>query len=88
MTATSLAWGTGRELDTIESEAFLGIAEAAINSAIRMGAELAEAYICNSKELKIEVRESRVETMKLAGNRGMGLRVVRDNRAGFPSARI
>ena len=72
----------------MENEAFLGTAEAAITSAIRMGAQLAEAYICNSKELKIEVREGRVETMKLAGNRGMGLRVVRDSRTGFPSARI
>ena len=67
----------------MENEAFLGTAEAAITSAIRMGAQLAEAYICNSKELKIEVREGRVETMKLAGNRGMGLRVVRDSRTGF-----
>jgi PmbA protein len=67
----------------VENEAFLGTAEAAITSAIRMGAQLAEAYICNSKELKIEVREGRVETMKLAGNRGMGLRVVRDSRTGF-----
>jgi PmbA protein len=67
----------------VENEAFLGTAEAAITSAIRMGAHLAEAYICNSKELKIEVREGRVETMKLAGNRGMGLRVVRDSRTGF-----
>jgi predicted Zn-dependent protease len=68
----------------VENEAFLGTAEAAITSAIRMGAQLAEAYICNSKELKIEVREGRVETMKLAGNRGMGLRGQEQNSEGQP----
>lgn len=64
-------------------EAYLGAAEAAIASALKLGARLAEAYICNSKELKIEVREGRVETMKLAANRGLGLRVVSDQRTGF-----
>ena len=64
-------------------ETFLGTAETAISSALQLGAQLAEAYICNSKELNIEVREGRVETMKLAGDRGMGLRVMRDHRTGF-----
>ena len=71
----------------MENEAFLGTASDHYQRN-QDGRPISEAYICNSKELKIEVREGRVETMKLAGNRGMGLRVVRDSRTGFPSARI
>jgi PmbA protein len=62
---------------------FLGVAEDAVNKAKKMGAQLAEAYISSTKELNIDVREARVETMKLAEERGLGLRVVRDGRTGF-----
>lgn len=62
---------------------FLGVAESAVVQAGKMGAQLAEAYISSTKELNIDVREARVETMKLAGERGLGLRVVRDGRTGF-----
>ncbi len=48
-----------------------------------MGAELAEAYINSTKELSIDVREARVETMKLAEECGLGLRVIRNGRIGF-----
>ncbi|MFX4260987.1 TldD/PmbA family protein [Pelotomaculum propionicicum] len=62
---------------------FLGVAENAVDKARKMGAQLAEAYISSTKELNIDVREARVETMKLAEERGLGLRVVRDGRTGF-----
>lgn len=54
-----------------------------IESAKKKGADMAEVYLSNSKELFIEVRDGRVETMKLAGERGMGLRVMKGNRTGF-----
>lgn len=58
-------------------------AEKAVNKALRHGAAMAEAYINNSKELNIEVRNGEVETMKLAEDRGMGIRVLSDSKAGF-----
>lgn len=61
----------------------MGVAENAVDRARKMGAQLAEAYISSTKELNIDVRETRVETMKLAEERGLGLRVVRDGRTGF-----
>ncbi|MFZ5633629.1 MAG: TldD/PmbA family protein [Bacillota bacterium] len=54
-----------------------------IDSAKRRGADMAEVYLSNNRELFIEVRDSRVETMKLAGERGLGLRLMKGNRAGF-----
>ncbi len=62
---------------------FADAAEAAVSKAMQLGGQLAEAYISNSKELNIEVREGRVETMKLAEERGLGLRVILQGRTGF-----
>lgn len=66
-----------------EKDMLAGTAEAAVTQAKRLGAQLAEAYLSSTKELNIDVREGRVETMKLAEDRGLGLRVFRDGRAGF-----
>ncbi|OPY57519.1 MAG: peptidase PmbA [Pelotomaculum sp. PtaU1.Bin035] len=66
-----------------KEDAFLDVAETAINKARKSGAENAEAYISSSKELSIDVRKGRVETMKLAEDRGLGLRVISGARAGF-----
>ncbi|MCL6561364.1 MAG: TldD/PmbA family protein, partial [Firmicutes bacterium] len=66
-----------------KEDIFLGTAEAAVNKAMQLGAQLAEAYISSARELNIDVREGRVETMKLAGDRGLGLRVIREGRTGF-----
>lgn len=66
-----------------KAEFFAGAAEAAVGKAMLLGAQFAEAYISSSKELNIEVREGRVETMKLAEDRGLGLRVIRKGRTGF-----
>jgi len=62
---------------------FWDSAETAVKKARNMGAEMAEAYICSSKELNIDVREGRVETLKFAEDRGLGLRVITGSRAGF-----
>ncbi|TYO95646.1 TldD/PmbA family protein [Desulfallas thermosapovorans] len=58
-------------------------AENAVHKALRSGASMAEAYISSSKELEIEVREQAVDTMKLAEDRGMGIRVFQDGKNGF-----
>lgn len=59
------------------------VADNVIDKARRIGAEMAEVYINNNKELSVEVRDGRVETMKLAGDRGLGLRVMIGSRVGF-----
>lgn len=62
---------------------FLDLAQFALERAAALGAGMAEAYLNANKELTIEVRDGRVETMKLAQDRGLGLRVVIDGRTGF-----
>ncbi|MBM7855471.1 PmbA protein [Desulfohalotomaculum tongense] len=64
-------------------ENLLSAAESAIASAGKSGVSMAEAYIARSKELSIEVRSGEVETMKLAEDRGIGLRLIKDGRVGF-----
>lgn len=62
---------------------FMNIADEAVKKARKSGAEMAEAYISSSKELDIEVREGRVDTLKFAEDRGIGLRVIMGGRTGF-----
>ena len=61
----------------------LNIASSAVEAAVKQGAEMAEAYLSYSKELDIEVRGGQVDTMKLAEDRGLGLRVFIGTRTGF-----
>lgn len=58
-------------------------AENAVHKALQSGAAMAEAYISSSKDLEIEVRNDRVETLKLAEDQGMGIRVFKDGKTGF-----
>ncbi len=84
MTAIELYYLEYERRGLVENEGlFLGVAENAVDKARKLGAQLAEAYISSTKELNIDVREARVETMKLAEERGLGLRVVRGGRTGF-----
>jgi len=62
---------------------YLTIAESAVQKARAAGAAMAEAYLLSSKDLSIEVRNGEVETMKLAEDRGLGLRVITGGRVGF-----
>jgi PmbA protein len=66
-----------------ETDVFTGTARSAVDKAVKKGAEVAEAYICKEKELNIEVRDGRVDTMKLAEDSGLGLRVIREGKTGF-----
>lgn len=62
---------------------FQEIAEKVVHKTQQMGADMSEAFIINSKDLSIEVREQKVDTMKLAEERGAGVRVIKDDRVGF-----
>lgn len=62
---------------------YLTIAESAVHRAKSGGAALAEAFLLSSKDLSIEIRNGEVETMKLAEDRGLGLRVINRGQVGF-----
>ena len=66
-----------------DSSRLLQIAGSIVNKAKSKGAGMAEVYINNNKELSIEVRDGRVETMKLAGETGLGLRLMLGGQVGF-----
>ncbi|NPV90405.1 MAG: TldD/PmbA family protein [Firmicutes bacterium] len=59
------------------------LAARVVQQAQKLGASMSEAYLLNSKELSIEVREQEVENLKLAEERGLGLRVFKDGQMGF-----
>ncbi|MGF7185834.1 PmbA protein [Desulfitispora alkaliphila] len=59
------------------------IAEKAIEMANRAKMDSAEVYISSSKELNIEVSNQEVETLKMAEEIGMGIRVLKDGKMGF-----
>jgi PmbA protein len=62
---------------------FALIAEEIVERAGKAGANLAEAYLLQAKELTIEVANGAVETLKLAEDQGVGVRVFKGQRMGF-----
>jgi PmbA protein len=64
-------------------EKYLAIVEDVVSNAKKLGAAMAESYMVRSKELSIEVRGGAVETMKLAEDRGIGLRLINNGKIGF-----
>lgn len=56
-------------------------AEHAVETALRLGADAAEALMTEGDELKIKVRLGEVELVHEAGSRAVGLRIIRDHRA-------
>ncbi|HZK17948.1 MAG TPA: TldD/PmbA family protein [Clostridia bacterium] len=64
-------------------DAYFKTAESALQWAQSMGATMAEIYFGNGKQLSIEVRNGEVETMKLAEEKGLGVRVIVDEKMGF-----
>ncbi|MBC7335481.1 MAG: hypothetical protein H5U01_04310, partial [Clostridia bacterium] len=51
-----------------------------VRAALAKGASAAEAYLAEEEELVIEVRDERVEDLKIARERGIGLRVLQGQR--------
>jgi PmbA protein len=62
---------------------FAALAGDVVEKAHKLGADQSEAFIIKSKELSIDVRDNSVETLKLAEDRGLGVRVFKGNRIGF-----
>ncbi|MDD2496668.1 MAG: TldD/PmbA family protein [Desulfitobacteriaceae bacterium] len=59
------------------------IGKKVIQRAMRWGASSAEAFFTKNKELSIDVSDQQVETMKLAEQQGLGIRVLRNQKLGF-----
>ena len=62
---------------------FSELARQVVEKAQSLGADQSEAYLIKSKDMTIDVREGEVETLKLAEDRGLGIRVFRNGRIGF-----
>ncbi|HCJ78795.1 MAG TPA: TldD/PmbA family protein [Desulfotomaculum sp.] len=61
----------------------LKAAKFTLEEAKKVGAIEAEVYLNEASELTIEVRNDKIETMKLARDKGLGLRVFTAGRTGF-----
>ncbi|MFA5384889.1 MAG: TldD/PmbA family protein [Eubacteriales bacterium] len=67
----------------MDEQALLNLAESASKGAKQAGAGEAEAYLSYNREFSAEVRNGQAETIKVALDRGLGLRVVQNGRVGF-----
>ncbi len=59
------------------------IAQQVVKDALKRGADLAEAYLVNSRQLSIEVRNGEIESVQEASSYGLGLRLIKNKKLGF-----
>lgn len=71
------------EVMGIDTNDMKSLACRSMDLAKRIGADMIEVYLSNNRELSIDVRDGKTETMKLAGERGLGLRLFKNGRVGF-----
>jgi len=62
---------------------FSDLAKQVVDKAQSWGADQSEAFLIKSKDLTIDVRDGTVETMKVAEDRGLGVRIFKEGRIGF-----
>lgn len=62
---------------------FEKLAEQVLDRIKNLGSIQGEAYIIDSREFTVEVAESKVENLKIAHDRGVGIRVLSDHRLGY-----
>ena len=65
---------------------YKGLAEQLVGQCLKKGADAAEVYIENGRNLSIEVRKGQVETIEEAASYGAGLRVFVTGRMAFASS--
>jgi len=65
---------------------YKGIAEQLVSKCLKKGADAAEVYIENGRNLSIEVRKGEVETVEEAASYGAGLRVFIKGKMAFASS--
>lgn len=59
------------------------IGENALHKAASLGVKSAEVFLSRSRDLSIEISDQQVETMKLADEQGLSIRIFQNNRLGF-----
>ena len=62
---------------------FLEFAKTGLYKAKQNGADHAELFVVKSRSFEAELKNNRVDEMKQAESSGVGLRVIKDGRAGF-----
>lgn len=65
---------------------YKGLAEQLVSRCLKKGADAAEVYIENGRNLSIEVRKGQIETIEEAASYGAGLRVFVKGRMAFASS--
>jgi len=64
-------------------QSFLEFAKTGLYNAKKNGAEHAELFVVKSRSFEVELKNHRIDDMKQAESSGVGLRVIKDGRAGF-----
>lgn len=62
---------------------FLEFAKTGLHKARQNGADHAELFVVKSRSFEAELKDNRIDEIKQAESSGVGLRVIRDGRAGF-----
>ncbi|MFZ5943379.1 MAG: TldD/PmbA family protein [Bacillota bacterium] len=62
---------------------FMKLGSDAAALAVKMGADEAEVYILNSRDLNIQVANQEINNIKFAQERGLGIRVFKNKKMGF-----
>ena len=64
-------------------QSFLEFAKTGLYKAKQNGADHAELFVMKSRSFEVELKNNRIDDMKQAESSGVGLRVIKDGRAGF-----
>lgn len=62
---------------------FMKIALDVVSKAQKLGADSCEVYVTNARDLNIQVANQNIDNIKLAEERGLGIRVFKKKRMGF-----
>ena len=65
------------------TQKFLKIAQDLVVKAIKAGADTAEIYIQDSRDMSVEIVNGQIETMKNAHAKGLGIRIIKDDGMGY-----
>ena len=64
-------------------QSFLEFAKTGLHKAKQNGADHAELFVVKSRSFEVELKNNHIDDMKQAESSGVGLRVLKDGRAGF-----
>jgi len=62
---------------------FLKLGTKAVEKALKIGADNAEVFLLNARDFNIQIANQNIDTIKVAEERGLGIRIFKDMRMGF-----